>query len=231
MNNYNSVDKENVWIRVEKKNKIKINNHHPPDIFEENQNKRKILCNNFLKGEQCQYGEKCLYAHSIAEQKMDYMRKKAYDIIQNEFDLSYLDLGTKSDEDSSELQKQLYILTKVCPDCINKKCAGGVNCKFGVYMPSLQICYEDMYSGKCTGKECKKVHLTKRGFNPINKNKKHEEYKKNKKRITNINIPKGIEITDDFFLSDNFKNLLVESDLNIDDISSVDSSLSGSIFD
>ncbi len=88
MNKYNSIDKENVWIRVEKKNKIKINNN-PPDIFEENQNKKKILCNNYLKGEQCQYGEKCLYAHSIAEQKMDYMRKKAYDIIQNEFDFIF----------------------------------------------------------------------------------------------------------------------------------------------
>jgi hypothetical protein len=88
-----------------------------------------------------------------------------------------------------------------------------------------------MYSGKCINKECKKVHLSKRGFNPINKNKKFDDYKKQKKKITNINIPKGIEITDDFFLSDNFRNLLVESDLNIDDISSVDSSLSGSIFD
>ncbi len=144
---------------------------------------------------------------------------------------SYLDLSNKTDEDSAELQKHLYILTKVCPECINRKCAGGVNCKFGVYLPSLQICYEDMFSGKCINKECKKVHLTKRGFNPINKNKKFDDYKKQKKRITNISIPKGIEITDDFFLSDNFKNLLVESDLNIDDISSVDSSLSGSIFD
>lgn len=218
-------DRKDGWIKIDKKNKIRIN--HQPDIFEENFNKKKILCNNYLKGEICQYAEKCLYAHSISEQKMEPIRKRAYDIIQNEFDLSYLDLGGKSDEESTELLKALTTLTKVCQDCLNKKCAGGVNCKFGVYMPSLQVCYDDMYNGKCSNKDCNKVHLTKRGFNHINKNIE----KNKKKKYNGIFVPKPIEINDDFFTSENFKNLVSESEFNIDDMSSVGSSLEESIFD
>jgi hypothetical protein len=223
--NNNNYDKDSGFIKVEKKNKLKINNF--PDIFDERYNKKKILCNSFLKGEVCQYGDKCLYAHSITEQKMDNNRKKAYDIIQNEFDLSYLDLGNKIDEESTELLKTLILLTKTCQDCINKKCAGGVNCKFGVYNKSLQICYDDMMNGKCNDNLCNKVHLTKRGFNPINK---YKDIKK-KKKFNGAYIPKPIELNDDFFQSDKYKNLIEESELSIDEISSDNSSLSESIFD
>jgi hypothetical protein len=219
----------NFWIKIEKKNKIKINNNNTNNHnnhHEENYNRKKILCNSYLKGEECQYKEKCLYAHSIDEQKMELIRKKVYNIIQNEFDLSYLDLGTKSDEESNELIKNLTVMTKVCQDCLNKKCAGGVNCKFGVYNSNLQICYEDMYTGKCTNENCQKVHLTKRGFTPINKNNE----KPKKKKYTGVYIPKPIEVNEEFFLSENFKSLLNESDINVDDISSVESSLDESIF-
>jgi len=215
----------NFWIKIEKKNKIKVNNHN--NHHEDNYNRKKILCNSYLKGEECQYKDKCLYAHSIEEQKMEQIRKKVYNIIQNEFDLTYLDLGTKIDDETNELIKNLTIMTKVCQDCVNKKCAGGVNCKFGVYNPSLQICSDDMFTGKCGNNTCQKVHLTKRGFIPINKN--NDKIKK--KKYNGIYIPKPIEINEEFFLSENFKSLINESDINIDDISSVESSLDESIFD
>jgi hypothetical protein len=141
--------------------------------------------------------------------------------------LSYLDLGNKIDEESTELLKTLILLTKTCQDCINKKCAGGVNCKFGVYNKSLQICYEDMMNGKCNDNLCNKVHLTKRGFVPINKNK---EVKKRKK-FNGAYIPKPIELNEEFFQSDKYRNLIEESELSIDDISSDNSSLSESIFE
>ncbi len=223
MSNYKTEQNDNVWFKIEKKNKIKINH---PDIFDENLNKKKILCNNYLKGEVCHYGDKCLYAHSIGEQKMDIVRKKAYDIIQNEFDLSYLDFGKKNDDETNELLKNLIVLTKVCQECLQKKCAGGINCKFGVYMNSLQVCYDDLHNGKCYNKDCKKVHLTKRGFIPINK---YNDTKK-KKKYNGLYIPKAIELNDDFFLSDSFKNIFNDSDIIFDDSMSSDNSLEESIF-
>ena len=45
-----------------------------------------MLCNNFLEGKVCSYGDKCLYAHSIKDQNIDPIKKKAYDIILNEFE-------------------------------------------------------------------------------------------------------------------------------------------------
>ncbi len=226
----NNQEKDSSFIKIDKKNKLKINNtytHQHPDNFDERYSKKKILCNSFLKSENCQYGDKCLYAHSIIEQKIDYNRKKAYDIIQNEFDLSYLDLGNKIDEESNELLKTLILLTKTCYDCINKTCAGGVNCKFGVYNQYLQICYEDMMNGKCNDNLCNKIHLSKRGFIPINKNKEH----KKRKKFNGIFIPKPIELNNDFFKSDKYRNFIEESDLSIEDFSSDNSSLSDSIFD
>lgn len=221
----NNQEKDFNFIKIEKKNKLKINNF--PDIFDDKYNKKKILCNSFIKSENCQYGEKCLYAHSITEQKMDTNRKKAYDIIQNEFDLSYLDLENKIDDESVGLLKTLILLTKTCQDCISKKCAGGLNCKFGTYNKSLQICYEDMMNGKCNDNLCNKVHLTKRGFVPINKNR---DIKKRKK-YNGIYIPKPIELTDDFFKSYRQKIFLEDSESSIDEISSDEYSLSDSIFD
>ncbi len=185
----------------------------------DNINKKKILCKSVLEGIKCQYGDNCVYAHSLKEQKMDKERKHAYDVIKNQFDLSTLDTTQE------ELYKNLSILTKICNECINKKCPGGVNCKFGVYNKSLQLCNEDMMSGQCKTENCSKIHLTERGFIPINKNKIK------KKKNTNIIIPKPFELSEEFFLSDNYKNLLTESNINIDDISSVDSSLDETIFD
>jgi hypothetical protein len=167
-------------------------------------------------------------AHSYEEQKMDKIRKKTYDIIQNEFDLSYLDISNKFDNDSIELIKNLTTLTKVCSECIQKKCAGGVNCKFGVYNVSLQICHDDMMNGKCMNKHCIKTHLTKRGFIPINKPNINKD--KKKKKYYGVYVPKGIEINDDFFSSENYKNLISDSDFN-SEMSSIDSSLDESIFD
>lgn len=223
-NNHNHNDDSN-FIKVEKKNKLKINNS--PNIFDDKFSKKKILCNSFFKSEECQYADKCLYAHSITQQKMDNNRKKAYDIIQNEFDLSYLDLGNKNDNESADLLSTLILLTKICYDCINKKCAGGVNCKFGVYNKSLQICYDDMMNGKCND-NCNKIHLTKRGFIPINKNK---DNRKTKKKTNRSYIPKPIELNDDFFQSDKYKNLIEDSESSIDKLSSDNHSLNESIFD
>lgn len=194
---------DNSWIKIEKNNKIKINN-----------NKKRMLCNNYLLNGTCQYNNNCMYAHSINEQIINSNQKKAYNIIQNEFDLSYLEF-----EKNNELLKTLTNMTRVCTECINKKCTGGINCKYGVYNKELQICYDDMYYGRCNIEGCSKIHLTKRGFKPIKmRNNKHQ----------NIYIPKSIELTEEYFKQ--HKNSS-ESELYVDELTSVESSLSESIFE
>ncbi len=154
-------------------------------------NKKKILCINIIKHNKCNYGNNCDYAHSYQDQQIDMLRKHAYDIIQNEFDLSYLDFRTPV---NNELYKILVIMTKVCNDCISKKCPGGVNCKHGVYDKSLQICFDDMYNGNCRRENCEKIHLTLRNFHPINC------VDMKKKKSLNL-IPKARELNEDFFVS------------------------------
>jgi hypothetical protein len=163
-------------------------------------NKKKILCDKYLKGVICNYNDKCVYAHSIEEQYMDDIRTKVFNIIQNEFDLSYLNFSNINDKYMQEILKTLILFTKVCINCINKECYGGVNCKFGIYNKNLQICYDDMMYGSCNNIICKKIHLTKRNFNPINKI--------NKKQDKNYFIPNPIEINSDFFNSGTYNKLL-----------------------
>jgi hypothetical protein len=194
----------NNWIKIEKKFNKKINKFLLDDAVNKAsaninlENKKKILCNYYIKNEPCVYGPRCLYAHSIIEQKIDTVRKTAYDIIQNEFDLSYLDFNK-----NSELLKNILIFTKVCSECVNHRCTGGVNCKFGVYTKTLQICNIDVLYGNCNYNNCRKIHLTKRGFKPIYKNKN-----KNKKNNYNYNFITPIEINNNFFESEYYKNLI-----------------------
>lgn len=169
-----------LFIQVENKRKKKsvsdvdsFLSREPPQPF---QNKKKILCNNILKDKHCTYGSKCLYAHSIADQCVEEIRKRAYGIIRDEFDLSYLDLNT---DENVELLKTLTLFTKYCPDCIDGKCPGGANCKYGVYDKTLQVCYDDMYYGNCKKEKCSHVHLTRRDFKPVNGYFKRRTHKSN----------------------------------------------------
>ena len=44
-------------------------------------NHKKILCQNFIINNTCSYDTKCLYAHSLSEQKIDIKRKKIFELI------------------------------------------------------------------------------------------------------------------------------------------------------
>src|ERR1700722_17114726 len=67
------------------KTNYKTNRYNKYQYFYEtdDENMKKILCNNMLIRGKCNYGNKCLYAHNIYEQNVDPIRKKAYDIIMN----------------------------------------------------------------------------------------------------------------------------------------------------
>lgn len=223
MNNHNIHNiHNNEWSKVISKGKKKNNrdytthkNHYNDDFrdffddcdndghyeIENYKNKKKILCNNTIKNTVCTYGSKCLYAHSIAEQKIDDIRKKAIDAIQNEFDLSYINYN---DDEYKSIIKTFLLLTNLCNDCQNKKCPGGINCKFGAYDNCILICYDDLTKGQCKNSECNKIHLTERGFrflNDYNNDKKKKKIIKynNNNNYTSVYIPEPFLLNDDFF--------------------------------
>lgn len=136
------------------------------DIKIDKNNIKKMLCFNMLNKKGCNYGNKCMYAHNLEEQKKEPLREVAYDIILNKNDLSNIDLLTDRD-----LYHSLIQLTRTCMYCNKGVCTGGYNCKYGVIKSSYQICYDDLLDGKCQRSSCPYVHLTRRGLVPYSKQK------------------------------------------------------------
>lgn len=161
-NNYN-VD----YVGFDKYKKInfdkdyKKKNINKKESNGKNQNLKKILCHNMITSNICSYGNKCLYAHSLDEQRIDTDKKLAYELMFTSNDLSHIDL-----QKDIALYRSLLRLTKMCENCDNKKCTGGYNCKFGACAKKYHICIKDLNNGDCNG-NCDCVHLTKRGMKPL----------------------------------------------------------------
>ena len=126
------------------------------DSDNDTNNTKRILCYNIVTRKKCHYGKMCMYAHSVNEQVIDKIRKKAYDLIKNK--ISACDVNLLKDTD---LFNELKQLTKLCKCCDNEQCSGGYNCKYGVFNKKYQVCYNDLMYGNCKKKSCKLVHLTK----------------------------------------------------------------------
>lgn len=162
---------------------------------------KKILCFNVTNGKQCTYGSKCMYAHSLNEQKIEPMRHKVYTILRNNNDLSKLNLIN-----DSKLFNTMLQLTKVCMMCVKKICPGGYNCRNGAISTKFRICYDDLVYGNCKRQNCYCIHLTARHIIPymIQKQKydndnyiepsaselDDENDNINKKQIVNLDIDK-----------------------------------------
>lgn len=153
------------WVLVENKkhkfNSKNINNNRLNYNCDYDKNQKKLLCNNMLKYNKCSYNDKCMYAHNIEEQNVEYYKKKAYDIIKSN---SYVNIDLSKDY---KLANTFKLFTKICPDCVNKTCPGGYNCKFGVIDEKYIICYNDLMYGNCKKYNCTFIHLTNRGISPI----------------------------------------------------------------
>ena len=140
-------------------------------------NFKKLLCYNIVNNNDCIYKNKCMFAHELKEQKKDILRDYIYKII-----LVYDDLCNINIFENKNLMNELLIYTKECKNCINNKCPGGYNCKFGACTKELKICYNDLLYGKCFyslkseinkyGKTYKKcingIHLTEKNLVPYN---------------------------------------------------------------
>jgi hypothetical protein len=109
-----------------------------------NDNIKKLLCYNIVNNSKCVYKGKCMFAHNLQEQKKEPIREFIHNMIYMWDDLSNIDI-----HDDKELFEELSIYTKECKNCIIKKCPGGYNCKFGVCIKDIKICYGDLMYGKC----------------------------------------------------------------------------------
>jgi hypothetical protein len=138
-------------------------------------NFKKLLCYNIVNNMKCLYKNKCMFAHDIEEQIKEPNRDFIYNMIYTMNDLSNINI-----KENRELFEELLIFTKECKNCINNKCPGGYNCKYGVCLKKLKICYNDLLYGKCTlqlneeqmnNKKLKKcingIHLTEKNLIPF----------------------------------------------------------------
>ena len=199
-----------------------------------NYNQKKILCNNNIINDNCAYGNKCLYAHNISEQNIDSVRKKVLDIINSSDDLSKIDLNNLNNK---FLLRDLLIYTRVCENCKKNKCTGGYNCKFGACSDEYVICYDNLNYDNCKNKDCKLIHLTKRGLKPIYSKiyytinnidiiKKNNKNNKNNNIFSQnylLNCINDILNTDDInninklFLNENYNDIDIDTDTDDDD--------------
>ena len=158
------------------------NDYHDP----KKENHKKILCHNILEYGKCNYGTKCLYAHNLDEQKIDTKRQRAINLIHSNESLDEIDLMRDKD-----LYKNLCVLTKMCTKCIDNKCEGGYNCKYGSCDENNLVCYDDLNYGRCENKNCSFIHLSIRGLKP---------YYKYIKRERTGNFIAGTKLTEEFFM-------------------------------
>ena len=139
----------------------------------DNDNAKKLLCINILNKQKCNYGNKCMYAHNLSEQKIEPLRHKVYTIIKCADDLSNIDLLS-----DSNLYHTMLQLTRVCAPCSKGICSGGYNCRYGTVNVKYKICYDDLVHGNCKKPNCQSVHLTHRGLIAYNKQRNRDKFKK-----------------------------------------------------
>lgn len=107
-------------------------------------NFKKLLCYNVVNNCKCLYKNKCMFGHTLEEQKKEPMRQYIHDMLYTLDDLSNININN-----NKLLLDELTILTKECKSCLNKKCPGGYNCRFGTCLKENKICYNDMMYGRC----------------------------------------------------------------------------------
>lgn len=152
-----------------------------------NNEKKKILCINYQKKNECAYDKKCKYAHGLEDQNIDVTRLFVYDILKNNNDLSNINIY-----DNKIIYNILLIHTKFCDKCKENKCPGGYNCKNGVLDKKYLICKKDLLENNCNDKDCSVIHLTNIGLKcyTVCKNEKLNEI------ITQMNITENDILTD-----------------------------------
>lgn len=125
-------------------------------------NLKKILCCKTIKNNRCVYQNKCMFAHSLDEQKKEPLRDKIHKYIDGIIPMNDVNIF-----DEREIFNELMIHTKLCKKCVFNSCAGGYNCKFGACNNNYLVCQHDLLFGNCINDNCTfGIHLTKNGLIP-----------------------------------------------------------------
>ena len=108
-------------------------------------NYKRLLCKNMVRDKYCKYGTKCLYAHSLDEQKIDPLRQQLYEYQKT------LRLPENIEKETiDKLYLEAIILSKVCDRCSSGCCIGGHNCRNGAvdvdHIIALEIFRNDIIS-------------------------------------------------------------------------------------
>lgn len=185
---------------ITKKSNDKFNKIH--EISDDK--KKTVMCSNILMYGKCKYNDKCDYAHTLSEQIVEPIRRLIYDILMDQ----NLKIDMKQIDD--KVYNILLQFTNICNECSNNKCAGGMNCRYGVFDKRYQVCIDDLREGVCYTVTCNKLHLTTRGLLSM------KEYK-----INNIVVNRKSKNIDDFDKQLNKNNdhtmLSIDSDDDFDD--------------
>jgi hypothetical protein len=145
---------------------------------------KRILCKNIINTDElitiesnnsqpnkilkCAFMTTCLYAHNLEEQNVDASRKEAINILKDLAGISQQKIHnlSKIETENSPVYDLFLLYTKTCQSCVQNKCVGGYNCKFGSPLESLVVCIDDLISGDCSKLQCDKLHLSQAGFIP-----------------------------------------------------------------
>lgn len=115
-------------------------------MIENNTNKKRLLCYSYLNNENCNYSQKCTYAHSLDEQIIDEDKISIYKII---FKSNLNNLSSNYFNNIEDIYKGLIFMSNICHSCKDNNCTGGYNCRNGACNSTIKICKSDLLTGEC----------------------------------------------------------------------------------
>jgi hypothetical protein len=179
----------------------------------------KILCQHILFNNKCIYINNCNYAHSLKDQQIEKSRNNAIEMIKMD------NLENINIINDTELIYNLLILCKLCKNCINNKCTGGYNCKFGACNKDILICKKDFLYGNCSFTDCiYGLHLTDKKFTPlkIQQNNDNKVTHKIRTKISGQRILKDIILIQHDKINNYENNEIINNNYEHDNIIDLD---------
>jgi hypothetical protein len=113
-------------------------------------NYKKLLCTKQLMGNNCRYGDKCIYAHTRDEQVIDPIRRHIMSCMETE---KYNMIDLKNEKQYVELLRY----TNLCNGCVNNVCIGGNNCTNGISTKKYLICKNNLIN--VCKENCGRIHI------------------------------------------------------------------------
>ena len=108
--------------------------------------RKRLLCYSIIENNICKYNKNCTYAHTLNEQIIDDDKLRLFKLLVEKNELQII---MNNKEKTNNIYQSIFHLTNICDNCVNLKCAGGYNCKFGVPKKCMKVCKQDFLTGEC----------------------------------------------------------------------------------